>query len=53
MHQADLVEARVKGLMAEPIDVFNLAHYPVEYTRVFAEGQWVHDRSVYIGPRVR
>ncbi|KAK9787505.1 hypothetical protein WJX73_010878 [Symbiochloris irregularis] len=51
--KVDLLEQRAKALEEEPLRLANGVDTPAPYTQVLAQGEYAHERSLYIGPRPR
>mmetsp|Transcript_21290 Transcript_21290/g.59172 ORF Transcript_21290/g.59172 Transcript_21290/m.59172 type:complete len:347 (+) Transcript_21290:198-1238(+) len=49
----DMIAERQKMLWQEPTDIFALECGVLEYLPVKAKGKLLHDKTIYIGPRVK
>ncbi|DBA82252.1 hypothetical protein WJX79_003765 [Trebouxia sp. C0005] len=49
----ELVEARTAALKGTGVELNELSVKPAEFTRVHIQGEFDHERSIYVGPRPR
>lgn len=50
--QEELIATRERVATSEPVDIFSLEQ-PADYDKVSVTGRFLHEYSLYVGPRPR